>query len=531
MQSSSEFIHNKIKDFFEKSGDIYVAPQIPEKKLNNATKAFKIENYKNIVALYDFTFFGAADEGIVFMGEKMVARGSDSIKEVFYRDIEKAEYRVVEEEIKPGKIKQHDYFYIHTKEGEEIDFGFCLRACDYQGLENFINALMQECDVKCFRNEDVLKPIDMMSDKFKEAYLKVVINMTFFDDGDIDGKEWAEIFSLMTRINLNSKTRMAVREYALGVCEDNMLSVEELLAIMKKESEPIQYKSSLVSLVKDLVSISFSTKEEDARDLTFIKKYQGLFETNDEQLDFICVAVENDYKFLMGESDDDKMKLMITDLSAKAVGVGVPIGAVYLSGSVVGLSAAGMTSGLATLGMGGILGFSSMATGVGVVALLGVGTYQAIKFLTSDKKESKYKTRELMLKAMFEHSQKTITHVIEDINSLVQKLNDVVMGSGQKDLQIRDLVRRLAQFQAGLSAISHKGDEVKNIELRLRCPKVINVSKLKKITSGATRQEYYDFIISSYEKSEENEDQMVLKKDIPMEVLEGMGSFFEAVKY
>lgn len=65
-----------------------------------------------------------------------------------------------------------------------------------------------------------------------------------------------------------------------------------------------------------------------------------------------------------------------------AAGAGVPVAAVALAGEA-GVSAVGITTGLAALGMGTMLG------GVAVVGLLGVGSYygtkKLIEFLGDDE--------------------------------------------------------------------------------------------------------------------------------------------------
>ncbi len=66
----------------------------------------------------------------------------------------------------------------------------------------------------------------------------------------------------------------------------------------------------------------------------------------------------------------------IKQVASQAKAMGLPVAAIYLSGSVISLSAAGFTSGLAALGLGGVLGFSSMLIGMGVVIVGGVATYQ-----------------------------------------------------------------------------------------------------------------------------------------------------------
>jgi len=70
------------------------------------------------------------------------------------------------------------------------------------------------------------------------------------------------------------------------------------------------------------------------------------------------------------------MKKLGGDVAAGLASAGVPVAAVAVSGTVFGLSAAGITSGLAALGMG--LG---MATGLGVAVGIGVGSYFGVRWI------------------------------------------------------------------------------------------------------------------------------------------------------
>jgi hypothetical protein len=57
------------------SKNVFVAPGIPEKKLNNVAKAFNVvDNLNTVLAIYDNTVFGSAKDGIVFTGEKLVIK-------------------------------------------------------------------------------------------------------------------------------------------------------------------------------------------------------------------------------------------------------------------------------------------------------------------------------------------------------------------------------------------------------------------------------------------------------------------------
>lgn len=103
---------------FSGDSDIFVSPNIPEKKLNNATKAFNVDNYEDILAIYDVTIFGAADEGIVFTGEKMILKlDSTEPVEIPYNTIHQVEYIYEEKEIKPGKTETIKNLFVIFKYG------------------------------------------------------------------------------------------------------------------------------------------------------------------------------------------------------------------------------------------------------------------------------------------------------------------------------------------------------------------------------------------------------------------------------
>lgn len=86
--------------------------------------------------------------------------------------------------------------------------------------------------------------------------------------------------------------------------------------------------------------------------------------------------------------DDRKAAEITSHAAAGLAAVGVPLAAVYVSGSVIGLKAAGITAGLAALGLG--LG---MATGLGVVALLGAGAYFGVRALLGSAARSNERLR------------------------------------------------------------------------------------------------------------------------------------------
>ena len=135
-----------IKEHIKVIEDILVAPDIPEKKLNNAIKAFECEDsMSSIIALYDSTLFGSAKEGIVFTGEKMLIKTSSALISIEYKEISKAEYFEVVEQVKADKTRTSKGIKIFK--GEEVvelkDTD--VRPTIYKPLELFLNKLIAEC--------------------------------------------------------------------------------------------------------------------------------------------------------------------------------------------------------------------------------------------------------------------------------------------------------------------------------------------------------------------------------------------------
>jgi hypothetical protein len=100
--------------------------------------------------------------------------------------------------------------------------------------------------------------------------------------------------------------------------------------------------------------------------------------------------------------------------AAGLAAVGVLIAAVYASGSVIGLSAAGITSGLAALGLG--LG---MVPGIGVAVLLGTGVFLGVRALLDAANQG---ASDLLRGQVARRAQLVITSIEEMIALLDQQI-------------------------------------------------------------------------------------------------------------
>lgn len=504
----------------------------PEKKLNNAIKAFKCESfYQNILAIQDGTVFGSSTEGFVFTGEKMIHHKHGEFK---YSEIESVEFVENITYDDKGKEKKDEYILI-IKNSQKYKFQY-LYGIDDKKFADFLNKIITEFDVDNFKEEDQLKALCDMPEELKIAYLKTIINMTYIDDKNIDEKELAEIFLLMTRLELKNTSRFEVRSYITDISDENMNSLESLLKIIKENSEASHYQSIIISLVKDLTNTYISSKiiydkksnkkiaeviDECLKEFNFISDNFELFNLSNEQINISIEAIKTDYANLKEDRDDTEIEKSLKELSAKAAAAGTPLAAIYISGSVVGMSAAGITSGLATLGMG-----MGMTGGIAVVALIGVLSYKGVKHLTGADELAKYKTRETMIHDVLIQTQKTISLIIDDVNYVVQKLNDALLNHSEQSEKITKLSNMVAHFQGALKSVDSKNNEYQNSANRLECPRILDEPRLKSLTSEPTKKVLYTFIIQNYD-----ENTFKLKEDVETEKLNKMGEIFKALGY
>jgi len=98
-----------------------------------------------------------------------------------------------------------------------------------------------------------------------------------------------------------------------------------------------------------------------------------------EQVDAIKSIQDNLDKIKDIPSNSKRFKQVIKDSASSLAWVGVPIGAIAVSGSVFGLSASGMTAGLAALGA--LVGGGMLAGVVIVVPAIALGAAYGVKKL------------------------------------------------------------------------------------------------------------------------------------------------------
>jgi len=497
-------------------GALYVSPDIPPKKLDNAIAAYARDVQPGyVLALYDSTVFGSAKDGILFLGDRMYFSWNKRV--VNYLDIQDVEllqnYKVAKDgtrkEVEPSVI-------LAWADGTKERFDEYLGGINKQGFKDFIKIIHDEVGTEETELDSTnqLLPLSMMSDEIKETYIKFLCNAVYLDDGQIDSREYAEIMTLIAINSLTHESRMKIRMY--------MYNTDGMEALLEKLDSLVpsgSVEAIRLSLFKDAVNIRWDALnlEENkaaAKEDRYIRELQGLLNINDDKAEFIISEIQKNKDILDKRQNDDQIKNSMKETLAKAGAVGVPMAAVYLSGSVLGVSAAGMTSGLAALGMGGILGFSSMFTGIGVAVLLGVGAYKGVRKFSGLDDLEKNKEREMMLKEVAKNAQKTLNYLVEDINALNDQLQQAfseqdIMNEKTRQLALK-LSKLMRQMGQGAQYTTNKMGYATKEQVICRLPRSINMDVVEKLAAGATHAAARELLMKVYSEQQMDEKQQII---------------------
>ncbi|MHC8517842.1 hypothetical protein [Sporosarcina sp. ITBMC105] len=319
---------------------------------------------------------------------------------------------------------------------------------------------------------------------------------------------------------------------------DNLIPTEELLKTLKNTVEEGSFDILSKSLFKDVLYI-FGKKNNihDWAQHTFLCELADALSVTREEIDLIIAAIQHDEDILKHRKNDSQIKKSMKDLSAKAVAVGLPMAAIYFSGSVVGLSAAGITSGLAAMGMGGLLGFSSMFTGIGTLVLLGVGTYHGLKKVSGISDIENNKQREYMLQAIIRNTQKSLSYLIEDINGITQQLMVEMKKGNENSEKIQQLSNMLDMLSKGaqLSADKQNASQIEQVMTKL--PATLDRDRLIGLTNKPTLEKVRQFIESCYDMKHSTEEEVhakpvwQLKEGLTLAEVENLHNCFSEIDY
>lgn len=532
------FIKGQAKNLCSK---VYIAPDIPDKKLNSGITGITLGevNPDYVLAIADTSLFGSGKEGCLFTGESIYIKGLTSRNkiEIKLSNIKSAEHLVEIITKDNGKVAKKEKLILIMEGGEEKELTGDLTGIKLKELSYMFNEIanMGARGVE-FTNSSQSMPISMMNSEIKKSYLRILCNFAYSDDNMVNSQEYAEITSLMVRIEVSSEDRIEMRNYMLD--QSLMISNEELLNALDKNLKEDQFEIVKKSLIKDMLYINRKiNREEEWKDNQYIMELQKLLGIHEDQINIIYEAIINDEDILLMRKNDSEIEKSIKDMASKTAAVGVPLAAIYLSGSVVGISAAGITSGLATLGMGGLLGFSSMFTGIGVAVLLGIGTYKGLKKVTGIGDLENNKQRELMLQEIIINSQRSLDMMIEDVNAISVKLTEALEGQVETEVKIRKLSDILGMLTKGAKLTSDHINYAETEKIIAKLPMKLDITRLIELTNTPTTSKYREIVLSCYISTGEIQGDgsgkidYILDDEMPMNDLKNLAKILDFIGY
>ena len=250
-------------------------------------------------------------------------------------------------------------------------------------------------------------------------------------DGAITSDEFNALFAMMDLSPLDERQKDIVRGFCIKPPD-----IDTCFEQLARGSEVLRYAVAF-GLVEVLLADDILTVEEEA----FLSRACQVLQITNRQRDAIVTFVQEAKRIQREGLDDNDAEKAIKSAVSGLTAVGVPIAAVYFSGSVIGLSAAGITSGLAALGLG--LG---MVGGIGVVVLIGTGVFVGTRMLLGDRKkikEQQFKAeRDRKAQLAIKNLQDTISVLLERLTILEAKVADLEK-NGEAIIVLRERLEAL----------------------------------------------------------------------------------------
>lgn len=415
---------------------------IPQKKLNNAKKVYAQNVFTDsIIAFHDNTVFGKGDDGFIITTNAIYFHELNGDSKVIpFEFIEKVDIKKEDKKsrlfiyFQGGNLELPESIFKHEQTAKFlIEVQRIYRELAKNGIE---------------LDPDRELALEEMKKELQILYIKTIIEFEKKDNQLLESGPLSEIMALMTQLHFNTEMRYEVRSYL----SNQKREFDEILLHVCEQIPKENEQNLKMSLIKDMIRVRRSrdikTKATQVKNLMKVAKRLDI---NSDQIALIEQMIINDEKLIKGEISESEFTKRFRDLLAQGSAIGVPITAIYMSGSVAGLSAAGITSGLAALGFGGILGFSSMLTGIGVLILGGVIIYSGVKYLTGGSEREKKSKREKMIQEIVKHHQKTINNLIEDINFFTDELNELLQDREANELKLIKLQAEIQLFKEAMS--------------------------------------------------------------------------------
>jgi len=219
--------------------------------------------------------------------------------------------------------------------------------------------------------EQKTHPLAEYSETEQIAYLSILSAVCYVDK-EFGDKEKRQLDVLLTQLKISDIGKAKIYSSVFNLQHEDKLA--DLEAIQNLGDTELKY-----TLISDLCLFSLVDSKFTDEEYQYILGIGKVLGITQEQVDTIKSIQENLDKIKGIPSNSERFKQVIKDSAASLAGVGIPIGAIAASGSVFGLGAAGLTSGLAALGA--LVGGGMLVGAVIVVPAIALGTAYGVKKL------------------------------------------------------------------------------------------------------------------------------------------------------
>ncbi len=214
-------------------------------------------------------------------------------------------------------------------------------------------------------------PLEEYAENERVVYLSILSAICYVDK-EFSDKEKHQLDVLLEQLEISDEGKSKIYSSIFGLQHEDKIA--NLEAFQELDNTELKY-----TLISDLCLFALSDSTFSDEEYQYILGIGAILGITQEQVDAIKSIQENLVKIKDIPPTSERFRFVIKDSAARLAAVGVPIGAIAVSGSVTGLSAAGMTSGLAALGV--LVGGGMLAGAVIVVPAIAVGSAYGVKKL------------------------------------------------------------------------------------------------------------------------------------------------------
>ncbi|MCX6082226.1 MAG: TerB family tellurite resistance protein [Chloroflexi bacterium] len=212
-------------------------------------------------------------------------------------------------------------------------------------------------------------PLEEYSENEQIAYLSILSAICYADKEFAD-EEKRQLDILLEKLKISDLGKSKIYSSVFYLQHDDKLA--NLETIQNLGNTELKY-----TLISDLCLFALIDSKFIDEEYQYILGIAEILGITQEQVDAIKSIQENLDRIKNIPSNSERFRQVIKESVATLAGVGIPIGAIAASGSVFGLSAAGISSGLAFLGAG----FGMVAGAVVVVPAIAIGAAYGVKKL------------------------------------------------------------------------------------------------------------------------------------------------------